>query len=473
MTSLALPPGHTTGRIVAVRPRLLPLPPGWPLTALLLLYPLWWVLGLGILIYPLLAVPMGMELIRRRPVRVPPGFVLWALFLAVVLVSLAALGYDPPGTMPGTALSRLPGAGLRLVEYASLTILLLYAGNLTESELPQRRLIRLLAWSFLITVAGGLVGTVWPYLSFTSPVELLLPGRYAHNAFVRSLAHPAVAQLQEVLGFPTPRPAAPWGYTNIWGNNFFVLLPWFVVAGWHQARARWQRIGTLAVLAVSVVPVIVSLNRGLWLGLAAAAGYVALRLAMKGRLLAIGALATGAAALVVLLALTPLGTLVNDRLEHGHSNDIRIYTTEQALDGVGYSPLIGFGSTRNTMGSDSSIAVGSSATCDNCGNHTIGSNGQIWLELYAHGFGGAALFLGFFTWLCWHYRRDGSATGIAGSTVLLLNLLASGYYNTLLTPLAFTFLSLVVLWRREALSTGAGLLGTGPLGVSNPKEATA
>lgn len=419
------------------------------MTALLLLYPVWWALGLGVLIYPLLAVPMGVALLRRRRIAVPPGFWLWVLFLAVVVISLAALEYDPPGTVAGTALSRMPGVALRLVEYASLTVLLLYAGNLRESELPQRRLIRLLAWSFLITVIGGLVGTLWPQLEFTSPVELLLPDRYAHNAFVKSLAHPAVAQLQEVLGYPTPRPAAPWGYTNIWGNNFFLLLPWFVVAGWTQATRWWHRPGTLGLLAVSVVPVITSLNRGLWLGLAAAAGYVAFRLALRGRLLAIGALASGAAALIVLLATTPLGELVNNRLENGHSNDIRIYTTEQALDGIGYSPLIGFGSTRNTLGSDSSIAVGNSAGCDNCGNHTIGSNGQIWLELYAHGILGAGLFLAFFCFVTWHYRRDHSAVGLAGSTVLVLHLLSSGYYNTLITPMAFTMLALVVLWRRE------------------------
>ncbi|MGH3715811.1 MAG: hypothetical protein ACRDT4_20485 [Micromonosporaceae bacterium] len=435
--------------LVAERPRLLPLPPAWPVTGLLLLYPLWWALGLGVLIYPILAVPMAVALVRRRRIAVPPGFWLWALFLAVVVISLAALEYDPPGTLPGTAVSRLPGVVLRLVEYGSLTVLLLYAGNLRESELPQRRLIRLLAYSFGLTVIGGLVGTLWPSLEFTSPVEMLLPDRYARNAFVQSLAHPAVAQLQEVLGYPTPRPAAPWGYTNIWGNNFFLLLPWFVVAGWTHATRRWHKPAMLGVLAVSVVPVVTSLNRGLWLGLAAAAGYVAFRLALRGRLLAIGALASATAALVLLLAVTPLGSLVGGRLEHGHSNDIRVYTTEQALDGIGYSPLIGFGSTRNTLGSDSSIAVGSSSSCDNCGNHTIGSNGQIWLELYAHGFLGAGLFLAFFCYGVWYYRRDASAVGLAGSTVLVLNLLSSGYYNTLITPLAFTFLSLVVLWRRD------------------------
>ena len=47
--------------------------PGWPLTALLVLYPLWWALGMGTLAVFLLAVPMALQLWRRRPVLVPPA----------------------------------------------------------------------------------------------------------------------------------------------------------------------------------------------------------------------------------------------------------------------------------------------------------------------------------------------------------------------------------------------------------------
>jgi hypothetical protein len=50
---------------------------GWPLTALLMLYPLWWALGMGTLIVFVLAVPMAIHLLRRRPILVPPGFGIW------------------------------------------------------------------------------------------------------------------------------------------------------------------------------------------------------------------------------------------------------------------------------------------------------------------------------------------------------------------------------------------------------------
>src|SRR2546421_12994233 len=155
----SLPAGCGRRRMTVTAPPMLPLRAGWPLTGILLLYPLWWALGLGVLVFPLAALPMAVILVRQRRagrrLAVPPGFALWLLFLAVVVVSVGALGEDPAGTVPGTAASRLIPVAFRLAEYGALTVLLLYAGNLTEAELPQRRLVRLLGWLFLATVAGG------------------------------------------------------------------------------------------------------------------------------------------------------------------------------------------------------------------------------------------------------------------------------------------------------------------------------
>jgi hypothetical protein len=427
----------------------LSLPPGWPLIALLLLFPLWWALGFGTLIFPILAVPMVAELRRRRPLKTPPGFVLWALFLLVVVVSLVALGVNPPGTVASSIGARLPAVLLRLAEYASCTVILLYIGNLTAQELPQRRVIRLLAWSFLFTVAGGLVGTFYPHFEFTAPLEYVLPAHVRENSFVQSLVHPSAAQNQHVLGYQTPRAAAPWGYTNVWGNCYFILVLWFIVAAWSRATRRWHQWFAVGVLAISLIPVLYSLNRGLWLALAVAAVYIALRLAMVGRWRSFVAILGAAMIGLAIFTYTPVGSVVTSRLQHGQSNDVRVYTTEKALANLPESPIIGFGSTRNTQGSDQSIAVGSTASCPNCGQHTLGSNGQLWLELYAHGILGTVLFFGMGIVGLWRYRRDSSAIGIVTSTVLLLNLVASGYYNTLVAPLVFTFMSYALLWRRH------------------------
>src|SRR4051812_1280032 len=80
--------------------------PGWPLTALLVLYPLWWALGMGTLIVFVLMVPMLVHLCRR-PVKVPAGFGLWLLFLFWAVVSVALLSYNPPPVVFQTVSVRL------------------------------------------------------------------------------------------------------------------------------------------------------------------------------------------------------------------------------------------------------------------------------------------------------------------------------------------------------------------------------
>jgi hypothetical protein len=445
----------------------------WPLTWLLGGYPIWWALGLGVLIFPLLAVPMAVALVRRPPRRLPPVLLWWCGFLAPTGAGIAALGVDPRGTIPGDPIGRLPGVAFRLVEYGSLTVLLLYALSRTDRELPQRRLVALLGWLFVVTVAGGLLGTFAGHLQFTSPVELLLPQHVRHNNFVASLVHPAAAQLMDVPGYPAPRPAAPWGYTNTWGNNLALLIGWFVVAAF-ALRGRHARvpagatpagrpIAALVVLALAVVPVVTSLNRGLWIDLALLAGYLTVRLALRGRLLALGAGIAGAAVLGVLLLATPLGGMVHGRLENGKSNNVRMFVTEKAIEGVTASPLIGLGTTRNTQGSDQSIAVGGTPDCQRCGGHTIGGNGQLWQVLYLHGGLGTVLYLGFFGAILWRHRADASPIGLAGSGAIVVSLASMFYYNALVTPLAFTFLSYALLWRNTAARPLPGRRITNPV----------
>ena len=424
--------------------------PSWPLAGLLALYPLWWALGLGVLIFPMLAASMLVLLLRRRaagrPLGLPPGFAWWALFLAAVVISTAALGADPPGTVAEHASARVVAVLYKLTMYLSMTVLLLYAGNLTTQELPRRRLVKLLAWMFVITVAGGLLGMVAGRFEFTSPVEWLLPPGIRNKGFVQSLVHPYAAQIMDLVGGEKPRPAAPWGYTNTWGNNFCLLAGWLVVAAW-SARRPGPKVFALFCLAVSIVPAVVSLNRGLWIGLGVLVLYVAARYVLLGKLWILGVLALAAGGLVVALLATPLGDVVNARLDNGKSNGVRSFLIERTLDGVRGSPVIGYGSTRNTIGGRQSITVGESAGCERCGNFTVGGNGQLWQLIYAHGAVGTLGYLGFFGYGLWRFRRDRSALGIAASGAIVTSFSAMLWYNSLATPLAFMVLAYALLWR--------------------------
>lgn len=424
-----------------------PLKP-WPLTGLLALLPLWWVSGLATLVFLLAPIWMVAQLRRRRPVALPPGFGLWLLFLATVLVSVGLVGVNPVGTVANSFASRIPGVMFRVISYASITVIFVYAYNLTESELSRVRLIRLLGIVFLTTVAGGFLGLLAPRLTFPSAIELLLPGGVRKDAFVQSLVHPAAAQLQEVFGYSTPRPAAPFGYTNTWGNSLSVLLPWFVV-GFGLVRGVRHRWLAFLSVAAALVPVVYSLNRGLWVGLTLSAAYVTVRNVIAGRLASFGAVVVALSLVIIAATTTPIAGVLSQRLDNGQSNDIRVFTTRQTLQIVRQSPLLGFGSTRQAVGSSQSIAVGASADCQKCGNPTIGSNGQIWLNLVAQGGLGTFFYAAFFIYGVWRFRRDRTLVGQAGILVLLLALLYMFFYNALVQPLCFYLLSYAILARNE------------------------
>ncbi|MFI7546406.1 O-antigen ligase family protein [Actinoplanes sp. NPDC049599] len=433
--------------------------PAWPLASVLAFYPLWWALGLGVLIFPLMAAPMLVLLLRRRaagrPLLLPPGFAWWLLFLVAVVVSVAALGADPSGTVAEPAGDRLVAVVYRLSLYASLTVLLVYAGNLTERELPRRRLVKLLGWLFVVTVLGGLLGMVAGRFEFTSPVEWLLPPEVRGKGFVQSLVHPYAAQIMDLVGAEKPRPAAPWGYTNTWGNNFCLLMGWLVVAAWSSRRAG-VKLFALVCLGVSIVPAVSSLNRGLWIGIGVVVLYVAARYVLMGRIWIIGALLLAGAGLVVALVATPLGDTVTARLDNGKSNGVRTFLVERAIDGFADSPVIGYGSTRNTVGGRNSIAVGESSECERCGNFTVGGNGQFWQLMYAHGAAGTLAYLAFFGYGLWRFRRDRTPIGIAGSAALVSSFSAMLWYNSLATPLVFMFLAYALLWRNEQAADRPG-----------------
>lgn len=433
----------------AARPRPARLPAGWPLVALFAGYPLWWALGIGAFAFWIFAVPMAVELVRRhrdlpRGLRVPPGFALWALFLAWVVVGISLVGLVPAGTLPEGAGYLAPLT--RLATYLALTVLLLFVGNLSPAELPDARMAFLLGLLGLYTVAGGLLGTFAPYFEFSSPVEMLLPSSVTGNSHVQALVHPASAQIMDVLGYESPRPKAPWEYTNAWGNNLSLLLIWLVV-GWLCRGTAWRRWTAGATIALAAIPVVYSLNRALWVGLALSAIFLLYQLLRRGRIVVAAVCSLAAAAAIVALLLSPLADIVTARADNPHSNDGRAAASVEAVRAAVNSPVAGWGSTRDVLGSNASIAVGRSPDCPSCGNNTIGNNGQLWFLLIAHGWVGAALYLLFFAQAVWRYRRDSTPAGLAALLTLLLMFWYMFFYTAITAPLAVALVSLALLWR--------------------------
>ncbi len=354
----------------------------WPLTALLVGFPVLWLLGLSGVALQVAAVPMALQLLRRGRTRVPRGFGVWLLFLLCSAAGALVLGVDPAGTVPDSASSRLIGFGVRESGFLAATVLLLYVGNLSEDELPERRILHGLSMLFTWTVLGGVLALVRPDLSFKSPMELLLPHSMTAVPYVSHLVHPAFAQVQDFGGDPLPRPAAPFPYTNSWGFQIVLLSIWFAL---RTARVRGRRRAVrVLILATALVTVVCSVNRGAWLGLALAVVALCVGMARRGRTLPVLALLATLAVTATVLVASPLGAVVDTRLANGNSDQIRTFTSKRAVDLALRSPVVGYGSTRSAIGSPTSIAVGKSAECPTCGNVPIGINGYVFTLLDEH-----------------------------------------------------------------------------------------
>ncbi|MCZ7440765.1 O-antigen ligase family protein [Micromonospora sp. WMMC241] len=428
------------------------LSPSWPLSAAFVLYPVAWMLGVSTFIFVVLAVPMAVQLRRRGSVQVPPGFGIWLVLLLWIFLSVVMLGLRAPNTLPPSGGGRYLGWGIWLANYVALTVVMLYVLNLRERELSQRRVIRLFGFMGVVTVIGGYLGSLLPSVGFVAPLNYLLPPAIANQPYVASLMDVRFAQVQQVLAgeSESPRPSAPFEYTNSWGENIAILLIWLIV-GWVVLGGPVRRLLGIAIALAAIFPIVYSLNRGLWVGLCIAAVYVAIRLALRGRMVVLGGLALAVGLIGVLVVATPLGRTFDERLQNGHSDDIRATLSAGAVTAANHSPVLGYGGNRALIGSNRSIAIGKSEDCKQCGNRELGSNGQLWALLIGQGWVGALAYNGFFLYCLWRYRRDHSAIGIAGTLVIILMLFFQFTYGALEATLAYALISVALLARNDRL----------------------
>ena len=407
------------GRIAGPR-----LPKAWPIYALFVGFPLWWVLGMGAFIWPVLAVPMLASLLMRQRMRVPRGFGIWLLFLVWMVGSGSQLDESTRGLV----------FAYRASLYASATILFLYVYNSSERELPTRWLMFALGMFWAAVVAGGYLGVLVPEGSFTSIVERIMPNRFLSNEWFFQLVHPSFAQIHTFLGYPVGRPAAPFVYTNEWGANMGLLTP-LVIASWSFLRRASWRAFTIGLLVASVVPMVMSLNRGLWLSLGLGLLYASWRFALWGRARAFGGIVTLIAVIGLLVAFTPLRQLVADRLITGHSNVARLTLAAEAGEGVLQAPILGYGSPR--------------PSAENPNLPSVGTQGQLWLVLFSHGIPGALFYVGWFAFACWSTRNGGSRARFWSHVMLVILLLQMPFYGALPSQIHIVMLATAVAMRER------------------------
>ncbi len=401
------------------------LPVTWPLVVLFVAFPIWWVLGLSAFIWSVMAVPMLVALIWRQRTRAPVAFVAWFAFTSWVLMSGLQL---ESGTKILTFV-------YRLTLYAGAGVLFLYVYNLPRSGRLDVKVLRILTVFWMIVIIGGYIGILGGSHTFTTAIEYLLPNHLRNQPFVQELVQPVFAEVQHFLGYPVPRPAAPFPYTNNWGGNVAVLTP-VALAALAATRPGLRRRVIVGFLVASVVPMVVSLNRGMFLSLAVGLVYVAIRLALRGRVTALVSLLGLIAVLALLVAVTPLGHLlvVSASSTHGHSNTTRVSVSQQAFEGANQSPIFGHGEPQPVSGQGLTPA--------------IGTQGQLWMTLYSNGYIATALFIGFFLAVLWQTRRARSTAGLWLHAVPLIALVQIPVYGWLPAELQVVMVTAALAYRR-------------------------
>lgn len=369
-------------------------------------YPILWLIGAGVLAWPLAGGMAALSLTTSsRPTRFPRFFLLWLAFIGWMLLSGVSL--DDP--------ERAAAFVYRAVMYLSATALFLYVYNTPRDLLPDRTVIRALAWLWVATVVGGIIGASLPHLEFTSLVESLLPQEVLRIGLVKANVHLDFAGVSTLLGQPLGRPNAPFTWTNAWGSNLALLFPAAIAARRMAASPGYLLLtGTLAVL--SVFPIITSLNRGMWISLVVGVLVVALRFAAQGNTRSLTVIFVVGMFMVGGLAATNLDGIITARAERGHSNEGRLALYQDSLALTASSPLVGFGTPQPREGDD---------------GPSVGTHGQIWLLLVSHGVPGAVLYLAFMVALFLAMRRWRSELGVFCQAIIVMSLVQTMVYEQL------------------------------------------
>lgn len=406
------------------------LPDGWPVLALFGAFPIWWALGLSSLIWIILAVPMLAWLLARGRVRVPKGFGLWLAFLFWMLLSATQLDEA----------RRWYAFSYRAVLYVSMTIMFVYVYNLPRAAVPARRVVLALTLFWATVICFGFAALAAPDLRLTTPASLLLPASIAANPFVQDLFAARLAQVQTFIGYALPRPAAPFTYTNEWGGAVGLLTP-MALAGLGMLRSYLTRNVVRLLLVASLVPIVISANRGLWVGLGAGLVYAAVRVALRGNARSLVAILAFLAVVAALVTLTPLERYVTDRLANQHSNERRTSLSSQAITGALERPLLGYGGPRESP--------------DLVNAPEIGTHGQVYLVLFSQGVPGLAFFLGWWLWALWISSRGATGPPLWCHVMLLIGMLEFLYYDMMPTQLHLMMVVAAVAWREQEAQAAA------------------
>ncbi len=380
------------------------LPQGWQAYAMFALLPLFWLVGLSAIVWVLIAIPLaGSLLLRRGDVRAPRRFGIWL----VLLLWICASGMELTNT------GRMIAWAWRASFYGAGTVIFLYIVNVPEWRLSIRSIVNALAFYWILIVVGGWLGVLFPNVSFASPMQYVVPHGLLHNQYVFEHVHLQFAEVQHFLGFPVGRPETFFPYTNAWGSSFAMLTP-FAICAMTQARTRSWKLTLRIAMALSIVPVVFSLNRGLWLSLGIGIIYATIRFALRGDFRQAGRVVAVLAIVGAVVALSPLGDLAQGRFQHKTGDTGRIQRDQEAQQRLLDSPALGFGAPQPSSDPTQS---------------SVGTESEIFLLVFSHGIPGLGLWMLWFFYTLFRSARWRSPWAFWAHVTLLIALIQVPYYE--------------------------------------------
>ena len=109
---------------------------------------------------------------------------------------------------------------------------------------------------------------------------------------------------------------------------------------------------------------------------------------------------------------------------------------------LNYSPIIGFGGTRQMVGNFDSIAGGATPDCRQCAAPPLGTQGFMWGLIFTTGFVGAGFMLGFLLWHLQLNARRRTSLGLLTSVVILGSVFYFLVYDSLDVPFLITMMTI-------------------------------
>ncbi len=419
-------PTHEPGRSDAVTM-------GWPLVLAIGAYPVWWLIGLELVVWPVVAGLLVLELIRRpQPLRAPRGVMLWVAFLMWTVASAVLL----------SGADRAAAWLYRTSHYAAVLVIVIFVASVSARALPTRRLAMALLSLYAAIVIGGYLGIVFTDIPFPSVLSLVLPGSIKGIGLVAESVNLEFGNTADFLG--VRRPSTLFAYTNAWAAALGVTTPLALFAYRFLSTTR-ARAAFWLLLGSSIVPVIVSVNRGLWVSLIVTGAAGLVLLAARGHLVAAVRILLAAITAVMVVWVTPLGDFVRRRLFETPNLSTRESLLDASLALTAKSPLVGWGApVRDELVQDSNSL-------------SVGTHGQLWTLLVSHGAIATACYFAFFLAALIATRRVGH-DGMWLQVAVIVMLIQSPFYSSVPMPLVLGGVAVGLLTRMASRPQGRGVV---------------